>query len=68
MRERVSQVEIHDRSGNELKLTETRWGRFVRVLQEFEGWSSRLRADFGPHSIRHQFRVSSCAHMQDHVE
>src|SRR5438105_3880558 len=47
VRERVQQVEIRDRGGNELKLTETRWGRFVRVLQEFEGWSSRLRSDFG---------------------
>src|SRR4051794_21812365 len=47
VRERVPDVEIRDRSGNEVRLTETRWGRFTRALQEFEGWSSRLRADFG---------------------
>ena len=33
--------------GETLKLTEARWGRFVRALAEFEGWLARLRADFG---------------------
>ncbi|MFL5979787.1 MAG: DNA gyrase subunit B, partial [Gaiellaceae bacterium] len=28
-------------------LTEARWGRFVRALAEFEGWSARLKADHG---------------------
>ena len=28
-------------------MTEPRWGRFARALHEFEGWSARLRADFG---------------------
>src|ERR687898_2665385 len=30
-----------------VKLTEAKWGRFVRLLASFEGWSARLRADFG---------------------
>ena len=30
-----------------LKLTEARWGRFVRALAEFEGWLARLRVDYG---------------------
>jgi DNA gyrase subunit B len=48
VRERVGDIEITDRGGTQQKLTETRWGRFTRALNEFEGWSSRLRSDFGP--------------------
>jgi DNA gyrase subunit B len=47
VRERVTQMEVTDRTGASLALTETRWGRFARALHEFEGWSARLRADFG---------------------
>jgi DNA gyrase subunit B len=47
VRERVKDMDIADRRGQELKLTEARYGRFVRALNEFEGWSDRLRADFG---------------------
>ncbi|HEY8029106.1 MAG TPA: hypothetical protein VIE38_06305, partial [Gaiellaceae bacterium] len=42
--------EVHDRDGNEVKLTEARWKRFTSALAEFEGWSARLRADFGHHA------------------
>jgi DNA gyrase subunit B len=28
-------------------MTEAKWGKFSRALHEFDGWSSRLRADFG---------------------
>jgi DNA gyrase subunit B len=48
VRERFENLEVQDRDANEVKLTEARWGRFVRALAEFEGWSARLRADFGP--------------------
>jgi len=47
VRERVGELEIEDRSGQAIKLTEARWGKFVRALAEFEGWLQRLRADFG---------------------
>jgi DNA gyrase subunit B len=48
VRDRVKDLDVTDRSGATQKLTETRWGRFSRALTEFEGWSSRLRSDFGP--------------------
>src|SRR5439155_4588185 len=35
-------------TGETQKLTEARYGRFVKVLHEFDGWVSRLREDFGP--------------------
>src|SRR5438445_9195777 len=41
-------MDVRDRAGTEWKLTEARWNRFSRALTEFEGWSSRLRSDFGP--------------------
>jgi DNA gyrase subunit B len=47
VRERVKDFDVTHRAGNGIKLTETRWGRFVRALHEFDGWASRLRADFG---------------------
>jgi DNA gyrase subunit B len=45
--ERIKDLEVTDRFGEELRLTETRWGRLTRALHEFEGWSGRLRSDFG---------------------
>jgi DNA gyrase subunit B len=41
-------MELTARDGEPTRLTEARWGRFSRTVTEFEGWSSRLRADFGP--------------------
>jgi DNA gyrase subunit B len=48
VRERIRDMEVSDRRGSKTKLSEARWLRFTRALSEFEGWSSRLRADFGP--------------------
>jgi DNA gyrase subunit B len=47
VRERIGDLEISSRDGESLKLTEARWGRFVRALAEFEGWLARLRVDYG---------------------
>src|SRR4029453_9332961 len=46
-RERIKDMDVTDRHGETQKLTETRYGRLVRVLNEFDGWVSRLREDFG---------------------
>jgi DNA gyrase subunit B len=50
VRERFGELELLDRDGNAVKLTEARWKRFSGSLAEFEGWSARLRADFGHHA------------------
>ena len=50
VRERFDELEVRDRAGTDVKLTEARWKRFSGALAEFEGWSARLRADFGPHA------------------
>ncbi len=50
VRERFGELEVRDREGAEVKLTESKWKRFSSALQEFEGWSARLRADYGHHA------------------
>jgi DNA gyrase subunit B len=47
VRERVKDIDVTDRGGSKQKLTEARYQRFSRALHEFDGWASRLRADFG---------------------
>ncbi len=47
VRERFPALDVQDRAGTPVRLTEARFGRFERALNEFEGWSARLREDFG---------------------
>ncbi len=46
-RERIKDIDVTDRTGDVQKLTEARYGRLLKSLHEFDGWASRLRADFG---------------------
>jgi DNA gyrase subunit B len=47
VRERVKDIEVTSRGAGAQKMSEARYGRFTKALNEFEGWTSRLRADFG---------------------
>src|SRR6516162_3314692 len=38
VRERIKDMDVTDGRGEKLKLTESRYTRFVRALNEFEGW------------------------------
>jgi DNA gyrase subunit B len=40
-------IEVFDRHGTQLKLTEARWQRFSRLLKQYEGWSLSLRGRHG---------------------
>src|SRR5437763_10544345 len=40
-------LEVFERYGTQYKLTEARWQRFTRLLKQYEGWSSSLRAAHG---------------------
>jgi DNA gyrase subunit B len=40
-------LDVFDRYGTQFKLTEARWQRFSRLLKQYEGWSSSLRAAHG---------------------
>jgi DNA gyrase subunit B len=45
--DKLERFEITDHSGQQFKLTDTRWQRYSRLLKQYEGWASALRADFG---------------------
>ncbi len=40
-------LQIADRHGAPFKLTDNRWQRFTRLLKQYEGWASSLRAAHG---------------------
>jgi DNA gyrase subunit B len=50
VRERFGDLAVLDRDGNDVKLTEAKWKRFSSALAEFEGWTARLRSDYGAHA------------------
>ncbi|HEY2142326.1 MAG TPA: DNA topoisomerase (ATP-hydrolyzing) subunit B [Solirubrobacteraceae bacterium] len=45
--DRWEKIDVFDRHGTQFKLTEARWQRFSRLLKQYEGWSSSLRAVHG---------------------
>ena len=45
--DKFEKIEIHDRDNKRLNLTDTRWKRFKRLLKQYEGWASALRAAHG---------------------
>jgi DNA gyrase subunit B len=45
-------IEIFDHHAAQLKLTEARWQRFSRLLKQYEGWSSSLRAAHGHEMVQ----------------
>jgi DNA gyrase subunit B len=47
VRERMKEIEITDRNGAPVQLTEHRYGKFVRELAAFEGYRAKLHAEFG---------------------
>ncbi len=51
LRDKLEKMEILDRGGRPFKLTHTRWQKFNRLLKQYEGWASSLRAEFGHDTI-----------------
>jgi DNA gyrase subunit B len=74
VRERFDELEARDRVGTEVKLTEARWKKFTGALAELEGWTARLRADYGHHAaelaVSHrlvELDVASLAELEDAI-
>jgi DNA gyrase subunit B len=40
-------IAVFDRHGTQFKLTEARWQKYSRLLKQYEGWASALRAEYG---------------------
>ena len=58
VRERIKDMDVADRGGEPYKLTEARWGRFSKALNEFDGWSAKLNAEFPAAAsfvVKHRF-------------
>jgi DNA gyrase subunit B len=49
--DRWDKFTVFDRHGTQFKLTEARWQKFTRLLKQYEGWASSLRADEGHETI-----------------
>jgi DNA gyrase subunit B len=45
--DKLERFEITDHAGQAFKLTDTRWQKYSRLLKQYEGWGSALRADHG---------------------
>ncbi|MDX6593415.1 MAG: gyrase subunit [Gaiellales bacterium] len=53
LQERLGRIELYDRDGELLKLTDARLQRFQRVLKEYEGWAGKLREQFGTAAVNY---------------
>ncbi|HEX8857075.1 MAG TPA: DNA topoisomerase (ATP-hydrolyzing) subunit B [Thermoleophilaceae bacterium] len=51
LRDKLEKLEVFDRDGKQFKLTHPRWQKFGRLLKQYEGWASSLRADFGHETV-----------------
>jgi DNA gyrase subunit B len=45
--DKLERFEIFDRHNTPFKLTDARWKRYTRLLKQYEGWASALRAAVG---------------------
>jgi DNA gyrase subunit B len=45
-------LDVFDRHASQFKLTEARWQKFVRLLKQYEGWASSLRAVHGHEMVQ----------------
>jgi DNA gyrase subunit B len=45
--DKFDKLTVFDRHASQFKLTESRWKRFCRLLKQYEGWASALRAAQG---------------------
>jgi len=45
--DKLEKMQTFDRYNTPVKLTDARWRKYARLLKQYEGWSSALRADYG---------------------
>src|SRR5437588_93077 len=49
---KLEKFQIFDRYNSQFSLTEARWQKFGRLLKQYEGWASALRASFGHEPVQ----------------
>ena len=48
---KLERFDVFDRYNTQFSLTEARWQKFGRLLKQYEGWASALRAAFGQEPV-----------------
>ena len=51
LRDKLEKMEVFDGAASPFNLTHQRWLRFTRLLKEYEGWASSLRAGYGNETV-----------------
>jgi len=51
LRDKLEKMTVTDRDRREAKFTHARWQKFGRLLKQYEGWASALRAEWGHDTI-----------------
>jgi DNA gyrase subunit B len=51
LRDKLEKIQVFDRAATPFKLTQQRWQTFSRLLKQYEGWASTLRAEYGHPAI-----------------
>ncbi len=51
LRDKLERIEVLGRKGSKTSFTHSRWQKFGRLLKQYEGWASSLRAEFGHDTI-----------------
>ncbi|HEX4719402.1 MAG TPA: toprim domain-containing protein, partial [Thermoleophilaceae bacterium] len=51
LRDKLERMEVFDHAATQFKLTPARWQKFVRLLKQYEGWASTLKAEYGHEAI-----------------
>jgi DNA gyrase subunit B len=51
LRDKLERIQMVDQGGSEFTFTQPRWQKFGRVLKQYEGWASALRAEYGHETI-----------------
>ncbi|MDX6720450.1 MAG: gyrase subunit [Solirubrobacteraceae bacterium] len=49
--DKLEKIVTFDRNQTRFRLTEARWQRFSRLLKQYQGWSSTLRAEYGHDTV-----------------
>jgi DNA gyrase subunit B len=49
--DKLEKIAAFDRHQTRFRLTEARWQRFSRLLKQYQGWSSTLRAEYGHDTV-----------------
>ena len=47
LRDKLEKMDVRGRGGSQFAMTHARWQRYNRLLKQFEGWASSLRAGYG---------------------